>query len=666
MKYIYYILISAVSLVSCKGTRPVINQEVNNYFELEKLKYNNPNLLVDLDVGFKSVPMPMDFDGDGDIDLLASMSGSYVEAGIVYYENITGNSDNPVFRQGEKVSTERFPLGYDGKYFEVSEVNGHIHVLTPDQVNNKLLIYEDVPQNVFWKKIDMPVPATGHVENTNANTWKMIDFDGDNMNDLMCSLSSPKGNFLLFFKNSGTNESAIYGKPLKIITESGEPLGTDLNLEVPLADYDNDGDLDYIATSSFSNLIYFENKGTAKKYSFKEGEVLKYEGEQIQFVSLAGKIIKLRAVDFNKDGFADIVAGDEDGKVSFLKNTGNVVNGIPEFLPPVFFKQEAKFVDLGALSTPRVIDWDGDGLDDLISGNGVGNIYFVKNLGGDIPVWDAPRILEIEKKPIRIIPDKTLPNTSQPHWGYTTIDAGDWDGDKLPDIIVNDHNGNVVWLKNTGTSKKPKLSKPQPLEVIWEEEPLKPAWTPGISRGKELLAPWRTSPFIMDFNNDGLNDLVMLDYEGFLAVYPRYKEGGKLLLGHPQRNFVFPNGEPILLNQLQKSSSGRLKITFADWDGDNLKDLIFSSKPAVDWMKNLGIKDGKMVLQYMGRVVSRTLMGHTDSPVVSDFNKDGIPDLLVGTETGVLYYWQRSSFDITSTMTTTGKQKPANYKYFKR
>jgi len=150
-------------------------------------------------------------------------------------------------------------------------------------------------------------------------------------------------------------------------------------------------------------------------------------------------------------------------------------------------------------------------------------------------------------------------------------------------------------------------------------------------------------------------------------VYLRYRnKDEKLLLSPPQRDFVFPSGEPIRLNQLPGSHSGRLKITFADWDGDGKKDLIFSSKPAVDWMKGLGMKDGKRVLQYMGRVLSRTLMGHTDGPVVADWNKDGIPDLLVGTETGVFYYWQRSNFDITTTMTTDGKQKPAAYPYFKR
>ncbi len=37
---------------------------------LHKLEYNNSDLLVDLDAGFKAVPIPMDFDGDGDYDLL--------------------------------------------------------------------------------------------------------------------------------------------------------------------------------------------------------------------------------------------------------------------------------------------------------------------------------------------------------------------------------------------------------------------------------------------------------------------------------------------------------------------------------------------------------------------------------------------------------------------
>jgi len=639
------------------------NEKGNVYqTELRKLEYNNPDLLVDLDVGFKSVPMPMDFDGDGDYDLLVSESGSYVEAGVFYFENISGNVDMPIFRCGMKISSPRFRLGFDGACFEVSHVHGHVHVITPDRVNEKLLMYMDVPQNVFWKKTEMPLAATGYVPRTKYNRWKMVDFDGDGVLDLMCGLLSKTGkNHLLFLKNTGTDEKPSYKSPITIKTETGKPIGQNLYLGTLIADFDNDGDLDYIGVGHYSDFVYFENKGTRTHYKFAAGRKLTYKGEIVQMVSRFGGAIKPTAIDWNKDGFIDIIAGDEDGKVSFLENTGKIVNGVPEFLPPRFFQQKAKYVDFGALTAPRVFDWDGDGLDDIISGNGVGYIGFIKNLGGgDNPKWAKPELLKGDGKVIRILPPGA-------NWGYTTIDVGDWNQDGLPDILVNHHNGNVLWFENTGTRKKPRLSAAKPILVQWKGKPQKPKWVAGHSKGNELLAPWRTSPFIMDFNKDGLNDLVMLDYEGYLAVFLRYRgKNGELLLAPPQRDFVYPSGEPIHLNQLTGMSNGRLKITFVDWDGDGLEDLVFSSKPAVDWMKNKGMKNGKMMLQYMGRVVSRTLMGHTDGPVTADWNRDGVPDLLVGTETGVFYYWERPRFSITTTMTTVGIQKPANYPYFKR
>ena len=581
-----------------------------------------------------------------------------------------------------QVSSSRFRLGYDGSVFEVSNVKGHIHVLTPDRVRKKLLIYRDAPQNVFWDKNEISLPAKGYeyLHNFKYTQWKMIDFDGDGVSDLVCSAHSSRPSELrgigakerklayavaskdeqfLFFKNDGDDVHPSYKNPVAVKMGSGELLGQGLQMKPLFADYDNDGDYVFIGIRNDDDcFLYFENVGTKFKYKFADGKVLKHKDKPIQMVSRAS--IHSTAIDWNKDGFVDIIAGDEDGKISFLKNTGKIVNGVPQFLPPKFFQEKARFVDFGALTAPRIFDWDGDGRDDIISGNGVGNIGFIKNLGGKNPKWAKPELLKADGKEIRILPPGAA-------WGYTTIDVGYWNDDELPDILVNHHHGNVLWYENIGTRKKPKLAAARPIEVQWNGKPKKPAWVPGKSKGNELLAPWRTSPLIMDFNNDKLNDLVMLDYEGYLAVYLRYRdERGELLLAPPQRNFIYPTGEPILLNQRTGSSSGRLKITFADWDGDGLDDLIFSSKPAVDWMKNMGKKNSKMVLQYMGRVVSRTLMGHTDGPVVADWNEDGIPDLLVGTETGVFYYWERPSFKITTTMTTVGVQAPAKYPYFKR
>lgn len=192
---------------------------------LHKLSYNNPGLIVDLDAGFKALPLPMDFDGDGDLDLLISESGSYTESGIFYFENISGNIQMPLFRRRMKVSFERRRLGEDGARFQVSEVQGRVHVLTPDRVREKLIIYKDVPENVFWDENEVMLPEEGFDYLHNCKTeWKLIDFDGDGIHDLLAVATNDRPrsyrgkvgklaeklefvtdgkNHVLFFKNKG-------------------------------------------------------------------------------------------------------------------------------------------------------------------------------------------------------------------------------------------------------------------------------------------------------------------------------------------------------------------------------------------------------------------------------------------------------------------------------
>ena len=48
-------------------------------------------------------------------------------------------------------------------------------------------------------------------------------------------------------------------------------------------------------------------------------------------------------------------------------------------------------------------------------------------------------------------PNGSIQGPAEAKWGYTTLSVADWDGDGLPDIVVNSIWGRVEWLRNVGT-----------------------------------------------------------------------------------------------------------------------------------------------------------------------------------------------------------------------
>src|SRR5690606_27812436 len=114
---------------------------------------------------------------------------------------------------------------------------------------------------------------------------------------------------------------------------------------------------------------------------------------------------------------------DEDGRVALVENTGKA-----QFLPPVYFQQEAEYVKFGALITPFGFDWDGDGDEDIVAGNTAGYIGFIENLdGGNPPKWAAPRYLDAGGERIRIQagPNGSIQGPAEAKWGYTTLSIAD-------------------------------------------------------------------------------------------------------------------------------------------------------------------------------------------------------------------------------------------------
>lgn len=609
--------------------------------ELQRLPYNNPGLVVDLGVGLWAWPLPMDFDQDGDHDLVVVCPDKPYN-GTYFFENTTGDVKLPVFKPAVRISRGLQNL-------QVSFVDGQPRVLSPARE------YHEFFERGLDTSRELALPPTwGDFGKTRANQWKYVDYDDDGKLDVIVGLgvwadygwddaynndgqwtNGPLHGYVFLFHNEGSTERPKYAKPTRIAA-AGEPIDVFGWPSPNFADFDDDGDLDIVCGEFLDKFTYFENTGTRKQPEYAAGRRLAHDGQPI---AMDLQMIVPVALDWDKDGDTDLIVGDEDGRVALVEHTGKIVEGLPQFLPPRYFQQEAADMKFGALATPCGFDWDGDGDQDILCGNTAGYIGLFENLGGDPPKWSAPRLLEADGHTIRIQagPNGSIQGPCEAKWGYTTLTAGDWDHDGLPDLVVNSIWGKVVWYRNVGTRGQPKLAAAAPIEVAWPGKPPKPSWNWWVPTGNELVTQWRTTPVVVDFNRDKLNDLIMLDHEGYLALFERRRDGEQLKLLPGARIFVDEKGSPLRLNDGRAGRSGRRKLAVVDWDRDGKLDVLANSESA-NWLRQVENRDGRIVLKDMGPLNSRNVAGHTSSPTVVDWNGDGVPDLLIGAEDGHLYY----------------------------
>lgn len=613
--------------------------------KLNRLKFNNPGLVVDLGVGLWAWPMPLDYDGDGDLDLVVSCPDVPYN-GTYFFEN-PGGGKLPAFRRGVRIDRGLTNV-------QVSYIGATPRVLSPG------IEYADFNNTHFAKKQVLSTPADFHAGKLRANQWKYADYDGDGVLDLLIGVEDWKGygwdnafnergewtheplhGYVYLARNEGTNDRPKYGTPEKLVA-GGKTIDVYGMPSPNLADFDGDGDLDLLCGEFIDRFTYFENQGTRQKPVFVAGRFLVGENGLLR-VPLCMPVTT--AVDWDGDGDVDLVVGQEDGRVMLFEHTGRVVDGLPRFTEPKFFQQEADDLKFGALATPASFDWDGDGDEDLICGNTAGEIGFIENLdGGCPPKWAKPRLLEADGMVVRIQagPNGSIQGPCEAKWGYTSPCVADWDQDGLPDIIVNTIWGRVLWYKNIGPRQQPRLSAAQAVEVDWTGAAPKPAWNWWKPQGKESATQWRTTPQVLDWNGDGLNDLVMIDHEGFLALFGRERDAaGKLRVKSPQRVFVDSAGRPLQLATRTAGGSGRRKFWFADWNGDGMRDLLIDGANA-QFYRGGADKSPAYSLGDEGAVDTLKLAGHSTSPTVVDWNRDQIPDLLIGAEDGRFYYLENS------------------------
>ena len=606
-----------------------------------------------LGVGLWGIPLPYDYDSDGVKDLLVSCPDTPYK-GLYLFLN-KGSKEKPFFSKAIRISSE-------GKNnIRLSESGGISCVLSPGKE------YPDF----FYAPYETEESITYEGEQfgdilkrTRSHMWNCIDWDSDSDLDIIAGIDtwSDYGWDNAFDSLGRWKNGPLHGYVYLLENQNGTYVnagriqagGEDIDVygaPCPcIADFDADGDLDIICGEFLDGLTWFENVSSDGTPVFKAGRRLRNADGEIRFHL---QMIVPAVSDFNDDGLPDIIAGDEDGRVAWLRNTGKVEDGMPVFSSPEYFRQEADLVKFGALSTPYAADWDGDGVTDLLSGNSAGEIAFIRNCGSnDVPEWEAPRLFRVNGETFRIMAGEngSIQGPAEAKWGYTAVTAADWDGDGLADIIMNSITGKIQWLRNTGSADMLELEAPKPVEIAGTAP--KPAWNWWNPAEGELVTQWRTTPAAIDWNEDGLTDIIMLDHEGYLAFYERFRDsdaslrlrqGKRIFIGvncsvyDPQKGVADSTCGPLRLNSKKAGQSGRRKICFADWDGDGLADLLVDSRNTA-WFKNLGTdENGKDLLEYRGDISDVKLAGHSTCPAVFDWGNDGIPDIICGAEDGHFY-----------------------------
>ncbi|MBM7615058.1 FG-GAP repeat domain-containing protein [Alkaliphilus hydrothermalis] len=250
-------------------------------------------------------------------------------------------------------------------------------------------------------------------------------------------------------------------------------------------------------------------------------------------------------IDWNKDSQMDIIVGNHNGTIAIMENAGT--KEAPRFKEPTTLKDsKGKDINLGENAAPTVVDFDGNGLNDLIVGNKAGKVYLLINTEKGIL---SPQALKTAKgKEIKVS-------------GEAAPFVGDLTGDGTMDLVVGDQSGKVYFYEGIkAQGQKLKFTEGREVSI----------------KGQSLIVNKFASPHIGDYNGDGKMDLLVGDANGDIHINlntetETTKTNGELPLSYKGKAAA----ERKNIYGKNTIYTGKNVVPFLlDWDEDGRMDLM--------------------------------------------------------------------------------------------